>query len=170
MKNKNHTSRKPICFVSLLLSLLATACGGPKLFVVSGGELRGTLAPGSVEDWAFTDAVERVQLETRPDDPYSVHVYGVGSTEAFYVASQGWRMFVSSAGDARWVHHIAVDPRVRLRVGKTLYELEAIRIQDRAELERVRELFRNKYDGDAEKWGFWLGDGPPWVYRLDPRS
>ena len=71
--------------VLALLTLLATACGGPKFGVLPGGQLGGAVVSGPVDDWGFTDAVSRVQLETRPDDPYSVHVYGGsfrGSTAA----------------------------------------------------------------------------------------
>lgn len=155
-------------FGLVLLIVLATACG-PKFFVVPGGELRGTVASGTVDDWGFTDAVQRVQLETRPDVPYSVHVYGVGSGADFFIASQGWRRSIGGCGNARWIRHIAADPRVRLRVGETLYELKAVRVQDEVELARVHHLFEGKYGTDSEGWGFWLCEGPPWVYRLDPR-
>ena len=148
-----------------------TACSGPKLLVVPGGALGGTVASGAVDDWGSGDALGRVQLETRPEAPYSVHLFGVGSGEAFYVASQGWRASIGGGPEnARWVPHIEAEPRVRLRVGKTLYERKAVRVTDEAELAHVQELFRTKYGDDAENWGFWLrDDSPPWVYRLDPR-
>lgn len=152
-------------FTHLLLTLLMPACG-PSFFVVPGGELRGTVVPGTVEDWGFTDTVKRFQLETRPDDPYSVHLNGVSSSKAFYIASQGWRKEFTKAGGggARWVGYIDADPRVRLRVVKSLYELRAIRVHDEAELSLVRQLNHTKYGTDPNAW-----EEPPWVYRLDPR-
>ncbi len=158
-------------FTLALVFLLMAACNGPKLFVVPGGALRGTVASGVVDDWGSGDAMGRVQLETRPDAPYSVHLFGVGSGEAFYIASQGWRASLGGGpGSARWVPHIEADPRVRLRVGETLYERKAVRVTEEAELAHVQELFRTKYGDDAESWGFWRrDDGPPWVYRLDAR-
>ena len=103
-----------------LAVLFLTACSGPKLFFVPGGALRGTVASGVVDDWGFGDTMGRVQLETRPDAPYSVHVFGVGSGEAFYVASQGWRASIGGGPEnARWVPHIEADPRVT-RVGRLL--------------------------------------------------
>ena len=150
--------------VALLSISFALACG-PSFLVVPGGELRGTLASAGIDDWGFTDTVRRVQLETRPEDPYSVHIYGVSSGDAFYVASESWRqLFRGSGGDARWVSHIAADPRVRLRVDKSLYELKAVRVQDEEELRRVRGLFQKKYGTDPEGW-----EEPPWVYRLEAR-
>ena len=162
-------------FVSVLLGLLGTACA--PFIVVPGSELRGTLASGAIDDWIFTDAVEYVQLETRPEAPYSVQVYGVGSRAAFYIASQGWRAAVGSAGDARWVAHISEDPRVRLRIGETLYERRAVRVEDTAELESVVTLFETKY-GEGRPVSMlreqleqaapaeWDGVG---IFRLDPR-
>ncbi len=158
-------------FTLALMVLSMTACSGPKLFVVPGGALRGTVTSGAVEDWGFGDSLGRVQLETRPDAPYSVHLFGVGSGAAFYIASQGWRASVGGGPErARWVPHIEADPRVRLRVGETLVERKAVRVMEEAELVHVRELFEAKYGDDAQNWGFWLReDGPPWVYRLEAR-
>ncbi len=158
---------------SLFLGLLGTGCA--PFLVFPGGELRGTLDSGVTEDWGFTDGVEFFQIETRPDRPYSVQVYGVGSGNAFYIASQGWRGALGSTDRARWTGHLAGDPRIRLRVGETLHELEAVRVEDDLEVERVRHLFLKKYGDAAESWGFWRRepDAPRakevLVYRLDPR-
>ena len=143
-------------FADGLLILLATACA-------PGGKLGGTVATGTVDDWGFTDAVQTVQLETRPDAPYSISIWGVSSGGAFYIASQSWgQLFGGSGGDARWVDHIAADPRVRLRVGEMLYERKAIRVLDEGEVGRVQQLYLEKYG--PEDW-----EEPAWVYRLDPR-
>ena len=45
------------------------ACGGP-FFVFPGGELRGEVVGWLVTDWSFVED-RFVDLETRPDDPYS---------------------------------------------------------------------------------------------------
>jgi hypothetical protein len=154
--------------VFALLTLLATARSGRKFGVVPGGQLGGAVVSGLVDDWGFTDAVSRAQLGTRPDDPYSVHVYGVHSGGDFYVASQGWRQFVGSGGDAHWVGYIAADPRVRLRIGEALYELNAVRVEEKAEANTVRQLFQMKYGSDADNWRFWRKE-PHWVFRLESR-
>lgn len=159
---------------SICLTLLATACG-PKLFVVPGGELQGTLIAGPVENWSFTDDVKRLQLETRPEAPYSIHLFGVSSGEAIYVASQGWRAVMGGGTqNARWVSYVAADPRVRLRVGTRLYERQAIPVKRESELARVKQLFQKKYREDAENWGFWQHQdhegNAPLVYRLEPRD
>lgn len=126
------------------LLLLALGCGGP-LVMLPGGSLSGTLTtPPS--DWAFTDAVETVQLETRPEDPYSVNIWGVAVDDRFFI--------VSGRGmESAWAQHIAADPNVKLRVGSDLYELRAIRSEDSAVRERFLTALTAKYedfDPDAQ--------------------
>ena len=67
-----------------------------------------------------------MQLETRPDDPYSVNIA--------YTVMEG-RLYVN-AGDTetRWVQHMSADPRVRLRLDGVIYELRAERVSDPDEL------------------------------------
>ena len=59
----------------LVLAALLTgtvACGGP-LLIFPGGELSGEVVTEPVEDWSFlSDSF--IDLETRPDDPYSVQL------------------------------------------------------------------------------------------------
>ncbi len=168
-----NLERLPLVVCMLMCSIGSTACA--PFLVFPGGALRGAPAPHAVEDWGATDEVEFVQIETRPDRPYSVQVYGVGAGDAFYIASQGWRGALGSPGRARWIDHLADDPRIRLRVGETIHALQAIRVDDRDEIDRVRQLFVAKYGEAAESWGFWRQDGDAggsaeaFVYRLAPR-
>ena len=122
----------PFALPSLLFVL---ACG--PLVMIPGGELSGDVTPPPA-DWAFTDAVDTIQLETRPADPYSVNLWGVAASGHFYVA----------AGDAEseWARHIADDPNVRLRVNDAVYELRATRTEDPAELDAFLAAATAKYD------------------------
>ncbi len=155
-----------------VLVLLGTGCA--PFLVFPGGELRGTLYSNAIDDWSFTDEVEFVQIQTRSDHPYSVQVYGVGSGKAFYIASQGWRGAMGSTNRARWIAHLVEDPKIRLLVGETIYELKGVRVEDDSEVERVRQLFRTKYGDAAESWGFWQkkpkapSASEVFVFRLDP--
>ncbi len=56
----------------LFVGLLGT--GRAPFLVLPGGELRGTLDSSVIDDWGLTDEVDFVQIETRPDRPYSVRV------------------------------------------------------------------------------------------------
>ena len=96
--------------------------------VVVGQSLLG--AAGFVGAWAMlmaaTHAGATIQLETRPEDPYSVNI-------AFTVL--GGRLYVN-AGDTetQWVKNIAANPRVRLRMDGALYDLLAERVTDTEEI------------------------------------
>ncbi|MEM7409410.1 MAG: nitroreductase/quinone reductase family protein [Myxococcota bacterium] len=121
--------------------LLATACG--PLVMIPGGALSGM--PQEVpRDWSFTDGVDVVQLETRPDDPYSVNVWTVAANDALYVVA-------GTGAESAWVQHIEADPRVRLRVGDDLYDLRAVRADDDAEVDAFLEAAMAKYDFEPEE-------------------
>jgi hypothetical protein len=160
----------------LVQALVLTACGPS--FVWPGGHLRGTVVESSVSDWSFTDDATVVQLETRPSRPYSIQIWGVGSGSDFYVSSASWRSLLG-LGDARWIGHIADDPRVRLRVGERVYEREAVRVRDAEEMSSVLVLYESKYGPgppvsklrerlEQDEPESWEGPGV-WVFRLDPR-
>jgi len=155
MRARRTPNAIPTCALGALL-LGALACGplGP----IPGGRLSGTLAPSAPSDWSSTDSVKEVQLETRPSDPYSVNIWGVGIGRSFYVAS-------GRGEESTWARNILEDPNVRLRVGETLYELRAVRVDDDQSREIFLEALARKYD--------WEPDGEEaetaWLFRLDPR-
>jgi len=104
-----------------------------------GGELDGEVVDEPVTDWSFvTDRF--VELETRPDDPYSV--------ELNYFVRDG-RLYLDPAEGRTWLEHIRADPRVRVRFDGRVYPLTAVLVGRPGELE-----------------GF---DADRFVYRLDPR-
>lgn len=126
-----------IATAGLLLALMG--CG--PITMLPGGQLSGQIEPMPA-DWGFSDTVKTVQLETRPSDPYSVNIWGVGVGKRFYVA----------AGDpeSRWAAHIAENPDVRLRVDRSLYELRAERSDDPAEREAFLAAVQRKYDWEPD--------------------
>lgn len=155
----------------MILTMSVTACGPTLGF--PGGRLTGILAREPVSNWSFSDETEIVQLETRLSRPYSTNIWGVSSGAAFYISSESWRNLLGLA-DARWVAYIADDPRIRLRIYETLYERNAVRVRDGAELASVLMLFESKYGdlphfeqtrraAEDEDWP------SAWIYRLDPR-
>ena len=133
----------------LLFSLSLAACSGP-FITLPGGELQGTLTevPPS---WG--EGSETVQLETRPDDPYSINIWAVSTLGNLYV---------SSTREPRWLAHIEADPRVRMKIDGKLYELLATRTTDIEEMEAVSAAYAAKYQQD---------ESPTMVnlFRLTPR-
>lgn len=121
--------------LAVLLATTLSGCAGPCV-LLPGGALEGPVvsAPGS---WAFTDEVKTVQLETRPDDPYSVNVWVIALGEHLYVHA--------GANRAAWVEHLEADPNARLRVGDAIYELAAARVDDQGEFDRFSDAYERKY-------------------------
>lgn len=148
---------RSLALVSLVtLASIGLACGpfGP----IPGGRLSGEVVSAPVEDWSFASGVETIQLETRPDDPYSVNIWFV---------SQAARLWVGAGGGetSRWARNLIADPRVRLRIDGKLYERKAERVSDQAELDAVTVLYQTKYKSEraSEEWRKAV------LFRMDPR-
>ena len=143
--------------LSLAFLAACAAAGCEPTFVFAGGELAGTEQP-TPPSWEFSADFDTVQIETRPTDPYSVNVWGVGVGGSFYVAA-------SDAADAAWAGAIEAEPRVRLRIGDDIYPLLATRTDDPAELADVTDAYLDKYGGERERSFI----RHAWVYRLESR-
>jgi hypothetical protein len=132
-----RSSQLPFPRVLAALAVVAwlAGCHGPFLLRPGGG-LEGTAA-AAPDDWSFTDAVKTVQLETRPTDPYSVNIWAVAVGANLYVHAGAHRR--------AWVENIEADPRVRLRVKDTIYELAAARVGSQEEFDRFSDAYERKY-------------------------
>ncbi len=91
-------------FIVILILVIATSgCSGPT-FWLPGGTLSG---PESAYDSAKIPAdAQVIQLETNPQDPYSVNI--------------GFRringeIYIDPAPERKWYQYIQADPNVRLR-------------------------------------------------------
>ena len=129
----------PRTAATLLLALLLLApiagCDRP-LVLLPGKTLEGQTAPVP-ESWEFTDTVKTVQLETNPEDPYSVNIWVIALGEHLYVHA--------GANRAAWVEHMEADPRARLRVDDSIYELTATRVTAQEEFDRFSDAYEHKY-------------------------
>ena len=128
------------CGMAAVVFVLA-ACGGP-LGPLAGGELSGQTA----EPPAQWNAVpETIQLEVRPDDPYSVNLWSVSIGPHLYVATD--------PDGSTWNTLVQADAHVRARIAGTVYPLRAVVVQDADERERVTVAYLRKYGdepGDSE--------------------
>jgi hypothetical protein len=128
--------RNSILVFALMLCGSVAGCSGP-LVLLPGGALEGPTA-AVPDDWAFTDTVETVQLETRPADPYSVNIWVIALGENLYVHA--------GASRSTWVENMEADPNVRLRVGDSVYELAATRVEGQDEFDRFIDAYERKYE------------------------
>jgi hypothetical protein len=134
----SRSSRLATCLAAL--SLACFGCGGP-FFVFPGGELSGEVVSERVDDWSFLEGDGIFELETRPDDPYSVQLN--------YFLRDG-QVYIDPAEGRTWLGYIREDPRVRARFDSRVYTLRAVLAGKPGELE-----------------GF---DPERFVYRLEARE
>lgn len=120
--------------IAMSVLLFVVGCG--PLLVIPGGRLDGVPAPAP-NDWSFIDEVDTVQLETRPEDPYSVNIWAVGMGPIAYVHA--------GANRSSWVEHMEANSEVRIRVEGNLYEVRASRVEDQDEFERFSDAYEQKY-------------------------
>ncbi len=146
---------RPSLLPLLLLVASLTGCNGPT-FLMSGGQLSGEPKPAP-PDWAFAGDTGFAQLETRPEDPYSVNI-------AFTVL--GGRLYIN-AGDTetQWVKNIASNPLVRLRLDGVLYDLRAERVMDADEI----AAFAGAWTGQSMFRRDPTGLDEVWIYRMVSR-
>jgi len=152
--------RKPFVALPVLLlasGLLVTTGCGP-VWMLPGGSLAGPVEPAP-EDWSFSDATDVVQLETRPEDPYSVNIWGVGIGKHFYVAA-------GEASSSAWAANLSEAPDVRLKIGESVYELRAVRVEDAVEIEACLAALKRKYDFEPKP----EQRSSAAVFRLEPRA
>lgn len=127
--------------VLVLFSLgLASACSGP-VGPIPGGELQGTPAPWP-EDWSYTDEIENVLLQTRPEDPYSVTIWIVTVDDQVYIAA--------GDDDAKWVQNMRANPNVILSVNGKLINAVVGNVTANEEINRVIQAYLTKYDMEEE--------------------
>ena len=121
--------------IPLMVILLVAACSGP-FVLIPGGAVDGELAP-TPSDWAFTDAISTVQIETNPSDPYSVNTWALGMGPSLYLQA--------GANRATWVDHLDANPNIRVRIEGRLYELASSRVTEEAEFATFADAYEVKY-------------------------
>ena len=117
-------------FFLLFALALSTGCNGPVAWF-PGGALRG---PVAIDDAASLMArwnveateVETLELETQPENPYSVRV---GFT------LKNGQVYIDPAEDRRWYQHLLTDPSVRVRFSTAVYPARAVEVRNATELE-----------------------------------
>lgn len=141
-----------------LLAALALLLGGwGPWFIFPGGELTGAESEPPAS-WTFSDAIDTVQLETRPTDPYSVNIWITRVDAMVYVHA--------GANRAAWVEHIEADPNVRVQAGERIFPLRAARVRDAVEFARFSDAYEKKYERRPRNENV----AEVYLFRLDPHE
>ena len=121
-------------------AMLLSSCGAP-LGPVPGGQLQGEIYPWP-QDWSHVEEIENVLLETNPNEPYSVTIWGIGIESDFFVGA--------SKRSNQWARNLEEDSSVILDVDGRLYRAQAERVIDDQLISTVGQRFIAKYDMDPD--------------------
>jgi hypothetical protein len=127
---------RTLAILGATLCLTLAGCSGP-FVLIPGGSLDGTVAT-TPSDWSAVAEIDTIQLESNPETPYSVNIWVIAMGDALYVHS--------GANRARWIENMEADPRVRLQANRTIYELNASRVESQEEFDRYSAVYEKKYD------------------------
>lgn len=128
--------------------------------------LSGELVTEPVTDWTFTNNHHEifVQTSTRYGIPHSITTYCIEHEGRLYLFSSyyGGGTFPDDRG---WNRNVDRDPRVRLKIGDSLYDQQLVVETDDA----IRKIV---LDGWLEKEEGWTSPGLEnfYVYQVHPRT
>jgi hypothetical protein len=107
---------------------MAVACGP-----IPGGSLAGEVRPAPSE-WEVALEGDRAicEIESRPADPHSIQLDCFLHDGKLYVQSHRWA-FASWWPTESWALVWIAHPDVRVRVGSSIFELDAVHVTDAAE-------------------------------------
>ncbi|MDA1075268.1 MAG: hypothetical protein O3A63_10990 [Proteobacteria bacterium] len=140
-------------FIAAFLLTLLTACAEPLVWF-PGGHLSGE-PEAPPQTWNVPDTV---QVEFRAQDPYSINIWAV--------ALNGELFITTGVDGSRWSSILdGGDTGVRVRIDRSLYDLQARRVTDADLRKRVVEAYVEKYGVDQDD--DWMVSGP--MYGLGDR-
>lgn len=139
-----------------LVAGLARFADGP-IGPFPGGALGGSLDSNPRPDWSAAGAT--VELQIRPERPWSLQAYAIPHRGELYVPS-------FYAARRRWVPVALADPRVVVRLGDRLYERRLERVDDPARRAELIDAMAARHGYDPN--GIVASDAT-WYFHLAPR-
>ncbi len=144
---------------------LGSRCVFGPLGPIPGPGLSGMVAEEPVQDWSFIDAVKVIQIETRPNAPYSVSTWMTRVDDGLYV--------FAADDESPWVQNIIQDPLVRIRIEDRIHELRAVGVTDleikRVFLEAMKAKYEHDFGFDPEFYQHGWDTGEFVLLRMEPR-
>ena len=137
----------------LCIALLATSCQ-PK-DVRPGTWIRGEPVEIHIADWAFTNDIEEIFIETRP-------WYLVPHSTTIWCVELDGRLYIGSYGDEKkaWERNITRNPDAKIAVAGRTYEVTATPVIDPEVAASLVTCYARKYD-IADVFG---DEMPEWRY------
>ena len=131
----------------LALALLATACSIEPSGERPGLWISGEVSHEPVSDWAFTDEIREILIETRTwyFVPHSVTIWCVSIDGELYVGASS----PDYPKERHWIRNARRDPNVRLKIGDAVYERRLELITDQERTDFVDSFYGRKYDYDV---------------------
>ena len=108
--------------------------------------LKGDFVTTPVADWAFTDQVQNIQIQTNPWYllPHSVTIDCVAYQGRLYLFSF-YAAGLTYPHGRSWNEDVARDPRVRIKIADKLYDRTLVLVTDPAEQQAVHAATFKKY-------------------------
>ena len=138
-----------------MCTLILTACNEP-FILAAGGTLKGSVAEVP-STWELDKDSALAQLETQPNDPYSINFTYVQLDGRIYAYAGGTR--------TNWVKHIEKNPLVRVRLQNKIYAARAIRVTSSKELTEFASVWTGLSMFQRDPMQF----DEVWLYRLEAR-
>ena len=140
--------------------------------------LSGDLVKTPITDWSFTDTIPSVQIETRTWYllPHFVRTYIARNGTQLYLFSE---YFAPRPGqpdhrddfpNARfWNRMVVRDPRIRVKIGNRLFQMQAYPLRDSGQVAVARQAFLSKYDDVRQQQELPESRRPKlYFFRLEP--
>lgn len=144
---------------TLLAATIAYLTRTDPVFILAGKRLSGEEATYPA-DWSFTNDYPTIFVESRPDDPHSV-------TTSCWLHEGTLHIPAQSGSSKSWTYYVLEDPRVRIKVGDTVYPARLTRVAE----ENIPRLVASR----AEKYPQMADRDPQdapedvWVFRVSER-
>ncbi len=103
----------------LIVSILLLSACQTAFLTFPGGALKGDEAKAT--SFSFANEFNLLQLETRPDDPYSIWLR---------VTVLDGELYIDAAENRRWHLYLSENPNIRIKLGDKIYRAIANRICD----------------------------------------
>jgi hypothetical protein len=144
--------------VALLLDTFGGWLFDGPLGPIPGGALQGPVDPNPRPEWSNLEEV--IELEIRPERPWSLSVWNVVIDGQLYVPS-------ASGARRRWTQVAIADPLARLRTRGRIYELRIEKVEDPELRKRVGEAVARRYGFDPPANA---EEDTTWYFHLGPRT